>query len=76
MDLPLLDGTLDSLEEGEESQGDSQEEGTSTLMEVDSISTQVWEEVGEVGVFVLVCICLQYLVPNITNCNLHILTST
>ena len=41
MDLPLLDGTLDSLEEGEESQGDSQEEGTSTLMEVDSISTQV-----------------------------------
>ena len=41
VDLPLLDGTLDSLEEGEESQGDSQEEGTSTLMEVDSISTQV-----------------------------------
>ena len=75
MDLPLLDGTLDSLEEGEESQGDSQEEGTSTLMEVDSISTQVcgrrWG-----GVFVLVCICLQFLVPKIANCNLHILTST
>lgn len=41
VDLPLLNGTLDSLEEGEESQTDSQEEGTSTLMEVDSISTQV-----------------------------------
>ena len=41
VDLPLLDGTLDSLEEGEESQTDSQDEGTSTLMEVDSISTQV-----------------------------------
>ena len=49
MDLPLLDGTLDSLEEGEESQADSQEEGTSTLMEVDSISTQVGPAVRECG---------------------------
>jgi structural maintenance of chromosome 1 len=42
VELPLLDGSLDSIEEGgEDTPVDSQDEaGTSTLMEVDSISTQ------------------------------------
>lgn len=60
MDLPLLDGTLDSLEEGEESQGDSQEEGTSTLMEVDSISTQVWGGSIRIGMYLLAISSTKY----------------